>query len=160
MSHARLLLGGDLEIRLSRQISRDGLAYLASLSDRDIAMTHVSELIGMAAHVPGKQSGGQPSQIVELKAVESLYPFYGTLRLEPDRPLWELLPDGVLKRQLLGELAEQAQIEVRELSEVWSPARARSAAPIPAPAPHADAASSSGFRWQSAGVGFLLRGRP
>lgn len=88
---ARGLLGGDLEIRLSRQISRDGLAYLTSLSDRDIAMTHVSELIGMAAHVPGIQSGGQPSQIVELKAVESLYPFYGTLRLEPDRPLWELL---------------------------------------------------------------------
>lgn len=88
---ARGLLGGDLEIRLSRQISRDGHAYLTSLSDRDIAITHVSELIGMAAHVHGIQSGGQPSQIVELKAVEELYPFYGTLRLDPDRPLWELL---------------------------------------------------------------------
>ena len=88
---ARGLLGGDLEIRLSRRISRDGHAYLTSLSDRDIAMTHVSELIGMAAHVHGIQSGGQPSQIVEIKAVEELYPFYGTLRLEPDRPLWELL---------------------------------------------------------------------
>ncbi len=88
---ARGLLGGDLEIRLSRQISRDGLAYVASLSHRNIAVTHVSELIGMAAHVSGMRSGGQPSQIVELKAVESHYPLYGTLRLEPDRPLWELL---------------------------------------------------------------------
>ncbi|MEQ1794944.1 MAG: FtsX-like permease family protein [Nitrospira sp.] len=88
---ARGLLGGDLEIRLSRQISREGQTYLTSLSDRDMVMTHVSELIGMAAHFSGRQSGGQPSQIVELKAVESGYPFYGTLRLEPDRPLWELL---------------------------------------------------------------------
>ena len=44
------------------------------------------------------------------------------------RPLWELLPDGVLKRQLLGEVAGQAQLEVRDLSEVWSQARARDAA--------------------------------
>ncbi len=44
------------------------------------------------------------------------------------RPLWELLPDGVLKRQLLGELAAQSQLEVRDLSEVWSQARARDAA--------------------------------
>ena len=30
---------------------------------------------------------------------------------------------------------------------------------LAAPAPHADAASSSGFHWQRAGVAFLLRGR-
>lgn len=88
---ARGLLGGDLEVRLSRQVSQAGLTFLTSLTGRDIAMTHVSELIGMAAHVPGTPSPGQSSQIVELKAVESLYPFYGALRLEPDRPLWELL---------------------------------------------------------------------
>ena len=58
-------------------------------------MTHVSELIGMAVHVPGTPSPGQSSQIVELKAVESLYPFYGALRLEPDRPLWEYRLDSV-----------------------------------------------------------------
>ncbi|MEK7272762.1 MAG: ABC transporter permease, partial [Nitrospirota bacterium] len=88
---ARGLLGGDLEVRLSRQVSQPGLTVLTSLTDRQIALTHVSELIGMAAHVPGTRSPGQSSQIVELKAVDSLYPFYGALRLEPDRPLWELL---------------------------------------------------------------------
>ena len=62
------------------------------------------------------------------------------------RPLWELLPDGVLKRQLLGELAAQAQLEVRDLSEVWSQARARDAARTHAPAPHAEAYSG----WDSA----------
>ncbi|MEK7726361.1 MAG: ABC transporter permease, partial [Nitrospirota bacterium] len=88
---ARGLLGGDLEVRLSRQASQTGLTFLTSLTGREIALTHVSELIGMAAHVPGTQTAGQSSQIVELKAVDSLYPFYGALRLEPDRPLWELL---------------------------------------------------------------------
>jgi len=46
---ARSLLGGDLEIRLSRQISPKGQAVLDSLTDRGIALTHVSELIAMAA---------------------------------------------------------------------------------------------------------------
>ena len=44
------------------------------------------------------------------------------------RPLWELLPDGVLKRQLLGELAALAQLEARDLSDLWSQARARDTA--------------------------------
>ncbi|MDD2711899.1 MAG: DNA primase [Simplicispira sp.] len=44
------------------------------------------------------------------------------------RPLWELLPDGVLKRQLLGEVAALAQLDARDLSDVWSQARAREAA--------------------------------
>ncbi|NMM82542.1 DNA primase, partial [Acidovorax sp. SRB_14] len=44
------------------------------------------------------------------------------------RQLWEPLPDGVLKRQLLGELAALAQLDARDLSEVWSQASARDAA--------------------------------
>ncbi|MET1117043.1 MAG: DNA primase [Comamonas sp.] len=55
------------------------------------------------------------------------------------RPLWNLLPDGVLKRQLLAEVAEAAQLPLQDLSELWSkePARPgmRSAAPS-----HPDAA--------------------
>ncbi|PTT19968.1 DNA primase, partial [Acidovorax sp. HMWF029] len=37
------------------------------------------------------------------------------------RPLWTALPDGVLKRQLLGELAELTQLNARDLSELWNP---------------------------------------
>ncbi len=36
------------------------------------------------------------------------------------QPLWSLLPDGALKRQLLGELAELGQLDTRELGGLWS----------------------------------------
>ena len=38
------------------------------------------------------------------------------------RPLWTLLPDGALKRQLLAEIADRVLIDVRDLLEVWQPA--------------------------------------
>ncbi len=87
---ARGLLGGDLEIRLSRPISPTGRNVLDSLSDREVALTHVSELVAMAAKA-GSSGSGQPTQIIELKAVEPQYPLYGTLRLEPPDDLVDLL---------------------------------------------------------------------
>ena len=35
------------------------------------------------------------------------------------RPLWNLLPDGALKRQLLAELADKAQLPSGELESLW-----------------------------------------
>lgn len=87
---ARGLLGGDLEIRLSRPISSKGQEVLDSLRDRGVALTHVSELVAMAARV-GSSGSGQPTQIIELKAVDPQYPLYGTLRLEPHGDVVELL---------------------------------------------------------------------
>ncbi|MCT9809259.1 DNA primase [Acidovorax sp. Be4] len=57
------------------------------------------------------------------------------------RPLWTLLPDGVLKRQLLAEIAELAQLQLQDLSELWSKEPARpgmrpSHAPAPGPESH------------------------
>ena len=43
------------------------------------------------------------------------------------KPLWMALPDGALKRQLLPELARQAQLELSDLSSLWGGA----AAPAP-----------------------------
>ena len=87
---ARGLLGGDLEIRLSRPMSPSGQEVLDSLSDRGVAFTHVRELVAMAARA-GSSGSGQPTQIIELKAVEPQYPLYGTLRLEPQGDLLYLL---------------------------------------------------------------------
>ncbi|HAL38464.1 MAG TPA: DNA primase [Polaromonas sp.] len=38
------------------------------------------------------------------------------------RALWNLLPDGALKRQLLAEIADQVLIDSRELLQLWQPA--------------------------------------
>ncbi len=35
------------------------------------------------------------------------------------RPLWTALPDGALKRQLLGDIADLVQLSGRELTELW-----------------------------------------
>ena len=40
------------------------------------------------------------------------------------RALWEALPDGALKRQLLAEIADLVHIDSRELLQIWQPARA------------------------------------
>jgi len=44
-------------------------------------------------------------------------------------PLWKQLPDGALKRQLLGELAERSQLGQHELLELWGLAAPASARP-------------------------------
>ena len=91
---ARSLLGGDLEIATRRQMSKDGQDIIASLRSRDIAMTRVSELAAMAA---APTPSGEPlqhppaTQLVELKAVEPSYPFYGTVEVDPPHPLSTLL---------------------------------------------------------------------
>ncbi len=45
------------------------------------------------------------------------------------RPLWSALPDGALKRQLLGDIADAVQLGQHELGELWhvggTPARAQ-----------------------------------
>ena len=94
---ARGLLGGDVEIRSSHPLGADGERMLRSLANRGIETIHVSELVAMAARQeshPVFQNSPPLTQIVELKAVELAYPFYGTVRLEPAQPLDRLLhPD-------------------------------------------------------------------
>ena len=45
------------------------------------------------------------------------------------KPLWTVMPEGALKMQLLGEIADLVQLTGRELSELWNPQ-----APIAKPA--------------------------
>ena len=93
---ARGLMGGDLEVRLSRPISVDGQAILRSLESRQIGVLHISELIAMASRHGREASQPHPSsaistQLIELKAIEPAYPFYGTLKIDPDRSVSELM---------------------------------------------------------------------
>lgn len=41
------------------------------------------------------------------------------------RPLWTALPDGVLKRQLLSELADQTQLNAQDLADLWGQSTGR-----------------------------------
>ena len=87
---ARSLLGGDLEISTRRQLSEDGQDIIASLRSRDLAISHVSELAAMAA-APSPSQKTPATQLVELKAVDPSYPFYGTVEVDPPEPLSTLL---------------------------------------------------------------------
>jgi DNA primase len=47
------------------------------------------------------------------------------------RPLWSLMPDGALKRQLLHELADAIGLDSRELDQLWAAENKRSKAYAP-----------------------------
>ena len=85
---ARQLLAADLSVRGNQPLPPATLAAIAALPGS--RRTDVKETVTVAA-APGK--GGQPgaSQLVELKVVDGVYPFYGVLDLRPRRPLRELL---------------------------------------------------------------------
>jgi len=84
---AKSLMGGDVEVRSTQPLPEDAASLLAPLSP-EIETTRVRELVAMA------QTGPSQSHIVELKAVEPGYPFYGTLVTEPARPLDTLIGGG------------------------------------------------------------------
>jgi putative ABC transport system permease protein len=140
---ARALMAGDLEVRISRRMSQAGEDLLQSLSGRGIETTHVSELVGMASVpavtspvAPGLRAVAQASQIVELKAVETGYPFYGMLKVEPDVPLQDLLhpPAGVCPsvQPIAPPPVPQAATQKKKRSRKKA---AEIVAPQPAPAP-------------------------
>ncbi len=80
---ARALLGGDLEIRIpQRQATPEEMAALAALG----RVSHVAEMRAMAR----PESGGLPA-LVEVKAVDSLYPLYGRLLVSPSRAMADAL---------------------------------------------------------------------
>ena len=57
------------------------------------------------------------------------------------KPLWTALPDGALKRQLLSEIAELADLGNHELQDLWMPAT-----PAAAPARSGEFKKSSKFK--------------
>ena len=68
--------------------------------------------------------------------------------LNQARPLWNLMPDSLLRRQVLGELARQGQMPEPELQALWLGEPAATASPAPAQAP---ATAGEKPRWQPKG---------
>ncbi|MEX2221004.1 MAG: FtsX-like permease family protein [Candidatus Rokuibacteriota bacterium] len=87
---AKSLMGGDVEIRSTQPLPEDTAALVPELGtgSAGVATTRVRELVAMA------QAGPAQSHLVEVKAVEPGYPFYGALVTEPARPLPSLIGGG------------------------------------------------------------------
>ncbi|RMH08375.1 MAG: FtsX-like permease family protein [Nitrospirae bacterium] len=94
LREARSLLGGDIEIRSSRLLTPAGRQVLEDLRARGVVVSHVRELVAMAAafHRDDRPASSTRSvQLVELKVVDHLYPLYGKVEVEPSLPLDTLL---------------------------------------------------------------------
>ena len=95
-AQARPLLGADLSVESFQPFPPAVEQALAALPG---ARTRTEELVTVV-FAPGAAAaaeGGAPrSLLVELKAVEAPYPLAGELRLDPDRPLAELLAPGAV----------------------------------------------------------------
>ncbi len=129
-SNGRALLGGDMELRLvHRPASAEQRAWLE-------ARAEVSELVTFRtmARVPDEAAAGGSGKrmLVELRAVDRLYPFYGAVGLAPDDGLgqaltekdgsWGAVADANLLRRLGVALGERIRIgsleyQVRALLE-------------------------------------------
>ena len=119
---ARLLLGGDVEVRLThREATPEQRLWLEGQG----RLSHIVEMRAMA-----RADGGERS-LVELKAVDGDYPLYGAVRLEPSVPLeralgvvdgvWGVAAEPSLLRKLgvgvgdrlkVGELSYQVRAEI------------------------------------------------
>lgn len=84
---SRALLGGDLRLESNRAFSAQIEALLDSASSNyDVA--RVTSLISM-----GVAAGSGETRLVQLRAIESGYPFYGSIETEP-RGAWQRLQQG------------------------------------------------------------------
>jgi putative ABC transport system permease protein len=79
---ARPLMGADMTLSIGAQPTPAEQQYLQGLGTRGIQVARVTEATSMAI-APGTKA----SRLVELKAVDPGYPFYGTLELDPAGPL-------------------------------------------------------------------------
>jgi putative ABC transport system permease protein len=87
---ARALMAADVEVRTNRPLGEEGTARLEVLRARGIRWTAVSEMVAMASD---PKTGD--TQLVELKAVEPGYPFYGQLMTEPADAVRKLTDQNV-----------------------------------------------------------------
>lgn len=77
------ILGGDVDVRL---IHREATAAEYAALSRGNAVSRSAEMRAMA-----RSFSGDRQSLVEIKAVDNLYPLYGAMKLEPAMPLADAL---------------------------------------------------------------------
>src|SRR5207237_121364 len=87
LSEARNLMAGDMTVRIFALPSAEQNVVLEALAARGVRRTWITETVTMAS------SAATPDPLlISVKAVDpSVYPFYGTVKLDPARPLREAL---------------------------------------------------------------------
>lgn len=114
LGDARGLLGGDIELSWRRTMSQNGQDVLDSISERNIVVSHITEMASMAAvesNQPHDQATKATSQLVELKALDSFYPLYGNLMVDPAQTTKQLLapiPSGCQRVPCFGAIAQKS----------------------------------------------------
>ena len=108
---ARSMLAADLALSGRRPIPDEALQPVRETPGAET--TRILETLTMAAG-PGSDGGGT-SRLVELKAVDGVYPFYGRLQTMPQKPLTELLSNGgvVVGPELLQSLDAEVGQTIR-----------------------------------------------
>jgi putative ABC transport system permease protein len=83
LSQARTLMAGDMTVRIFGEPTPEQGAVLRSLAARGVRQTTITETVTMAS------SAAAPDPLlISVKAVDPrLYPFYGSVKLDPQAPL-------------------------------------------------------------------------
>ena len=94
---ARQLLAADLRVRSLKPVPAAVDELLAeAAAAQGVRSARLTEMVTVSAAPQGTAGAGR-SQLVELKAIDGEFPFYGRLELQPARPLSELLAgDGAV----------------------------------------------------------------
>ncbi len=113
---ARVILGGDVEIRLvHREAMPEQLGYL----QKDATVSRTVEFRAMARPEDPAAVRGPSRLLIEMKAVDGLYPLFGTMTVDPEMPLADAVaPAGdafgaVVDRNLLTRLGLQVGNRLR-----------------------------------------------
>ena len=108
----RLLLGGDVELRLSHQPANSAqMAYLRSAGQ----ISEIIEMRSMARRIDGQQRG-----LIELKGVDGPYPLYGEMKLATGKSLADALrpSDGLPGAVAEAVLLQRLKLEVGDQVKV------------------------------------------
>ena len=111
LKEARTLMAADLSVRTFQTPTPEQSAVLEKLKARGVVVTHITETVSMMA-----SPGVADPALVSVKAVDpEVYPFYGTVRMEPAGSLASRLTDDsvAISDDLLLRLHTQVGKKVR-----------------------------------------------
>ncbi|HEX4808726.1 MAG TPA: FtsX-like permease family protein [Bryobacteraceae bacterium] len=92
LRNAKQLIAADLQAQIYQDPSPEEVQKVERIGERNGQVTRVTETVSMA--VAGR---GRVPQMVSVKAVDPhVYPFYGKMTIEPNKPLADLLRDDTV----------------------------------------------------------------